>query len=90
MTRTPRYSKEEHGRKGREMYHRLIEPQLGNELRGKIVALDIDTGEFEIADKTLEAADKLLARLPDAQIWCERIGYPAVYKFGPRLRANKQ
>jgi hypothetical protein len=26
----------------------------------------------------------LLARLPNAQIWCVRIGYPAVHTFGGR------
>ena len=34
-------------------------PHLGEELRGKIVALDIDTGEYEVGDKPSEAADKL-------------------------------
>jgi hypothetical protein len=85
----PRYSKEETGRKGREIYRQLVEPQMGEELRGKIVAVDIDTGEFAVGDKVLDATGKLRARLPEAQIWCERVGYPAVYKFGLGLRADK-
>jgi hypothetical protein len=89
MIRHPRYAMEEHARKGRELYHVRIEPLLGEELRGKIVALDIDSSEFELGEKVLDATDKLLTRLPDAQIWCERIGYPAVYNFGSHSGANK-
>jgi hypothetical protein len=34
----------------------------------------------------LTAANRLLARCPEAQIWCVKIGYPAVHRFGPRSR----
>ena len=46
----------------------------------------MDTGAFEVADDTLAASQRLLARHPDAQIWCVRIGHPAVHRFGPRVR----
>ncbi len=58
--------------------------EAGN--RGRIVALDVDTGAFEVADDTLPASRRLLARHPDAQIWCVRIGHPAVHRLGPRVR----
>jgi hypothetical protein len=32
------------------------------------------------------AGARLLARLPDAQIWFVRIGHPAVHRFGPRVK----
>ncbi len=47
----------------------------------------LDSGASDVADDTLTAAQRLLARFPDAQIWCVRIGHPAVHRFGPRLRA---
>jgi hypothetical protein len=56
--------------------------EAGNQ--GKIVAIDVDTGAFEVAEDTLTAADRLLARRPDAQIWSVRIGHRAVHRFGPR------
>ncbi|MBI1903369.1 MAG: hypothetical protein HYS13_19885 [Planctomycetia bacterium] len=84
----PRYSKEEHARRGTEMYETRVRPQVEAGNKGKIVAIDVDTGEYEVAQDTLTASQRLLARLPDAQIWCVRIGYRAVHRYGPRVAAN--
>jgi hypothetical protein len=80
-TRQPKYSKEEHSRRGNEIYENQVRPQveLGN--HGIIVAIDVDSGAFEIAADGLTAANRLFARFPDAQIWCVRIGFQAVHKF---------
>lgn len=74
MLRQPRYSMDEHVRRGEEIYERQVRSQVERENRGKIVAIDIDSGEYEISDNVLSASQLLLARLPDAQIWCIRIG----------------
>ena len=81
--RRPRYSKEEFARRGNEIYERQIRPQVEAGNKGKIVAIDIDTGAYEVADNILTASDRLLARYPDAQPWFVRIGYRAVHRFGP-------
>lgn len=80
--RQPRYSKEEHARRGNEIYERQVRPQVEEGNKGKIVAIDIETGAFEVAEDTLTASERLLARYPDAQIWCVRIGHRAVHRFG--------
>ena len=87
MTRHPRYSKEEHARRGAALYEQQVRPQVETGNHGRIVALDVDTGAFEVAEDTLTACQRLLAHLPDAQVWCVRIGFPAVHRFGPRVRA---
>ena len=46
-------------------------------------------GTVEVAENTVTASQRLLARHPDAQIWCVRIGHPAVHRFGPRLATEK-
>ena len=51
---------------------------------GKFLAIDIETGEYEIAADEMKAGDKLLARLPEAQIWMVRIGYASTHSFGGR------
>ncbi|MGI8978367.1 MAG: hypothetical protein ACR2FY_03990 [Pirellulaceae bacterium] len=79
--RQPRYTKEEHARLGAEVYER-IRSQVESANQGRIVAIDVETGEFEVADQTLEAAERLLARCPDAQIWFVRIGHQGVHRFG--------
>jgi hypothetical protein len=43
--------------------------------------IDIETGEFELADTTLAAAAKMFDRIPAAQLWFERIGAEGVHKF---------
>lgn len=83
--RQPRYTKEDHARQGRELYEQQIRPQVETGNHGKIVAIDIETGAFELADDGLTAAQRLLASNPDAQIWCERIGYPGIHRFGWRV-----
>jgi hypothetical protein len=84
--RHPRLSKEEHARRGTEIYERRIRPQLEAGNHGRIVAIDVETGEFELGDNTLQAADRLLARCPDAQIWFVRIGHRGVHRFGSGKR----
>ena len=83
----PRYHLDEHARRGLDTYERQVRSQVEAGNRGRIVALDVDTGAFAVADDTLAAARQLLAKHPGAQIWCVRIGHPAVHRFGPRVRA---
>lgn len=82
---TGRYSGEEIAQRGEEIYSRLrsqVDP--GNE--GRIFAVDIDSGEYEITDRPEEASDRLFDRLNDPQIYCLRIGYDSVYSFDGKPR----
>ncbi len=78
----PRYSKEEFARRGDEIYDRDIGPHVGAGDEGKFVAIDIETGAYEIDVDELAASDRLLARNPDAQIWLTRVGSRYVRRFG--------
>ena len=80
--RQPRYSKEEHARRGDEIYERQVRPQVEAGNQGKIVAIDVETGAFEVAEDTLTASQRLLTHYPEAQIWCVRIGHRGVHRFG--------
>lgn len=84
-----KYSPEEFATKGSQLYRDLVLPKLSGDCDGKIVAIDIETGEFELAENTLAVAAKMFvraasaspSRIPDAQLWFERIGAEAVHKF---------
>jgi hypothetical protein len=78
----PRYSKEEFARRGNEIYERDIRPHVeaGNE--GKFVAIDIETGAYEVDSDDYSATERLYSHHPDAQIWLVRIGEPAAYRLG--------
>jgi hypothetical protein len=83
MTVQPlRYSKEEFARRGNEIYETQVRSQVEAGNHGTIVAIDIETGAFELAKDTMTASDRLLEQYPDAQIWCVRIGYKGVHRFG--------
>ena len=82
--RKPRYSKEEFSRRGHEIYESQVRQQIEEGNQGKIVAIDIETGAFEISEDSLTAAKKLLNRCPKAQIFGIRIGHRAVHRFGFR------
>lgn len=79
-----RYSKEDFARRGNKIYEQRVRPQVEEGNEGKIVAIDIETGSFEVAEDTLTASERLLARYPEAQVWFVRIGHRAVHRFGPR------
>jgi hypothetical protein len=78
-----RFSREESTSRGHELYER-IRPQVEGNHRGQVVAIDLETGTYEVAADTVNAAHHLRARCPDAQTWFVRIGHEALYRFGPR------
>jgi hypothetical protein len=82
--RHPRYSKEEFAQRGNELYESQVRPKVEEGNLGRIVAIDIETGAFEVADTAIAATDQLYDRYPDAQPWVIRIGHQAVYRFGSR------
>lgn len=81
-TRARRNGKQEIARRGRAVYASKIRRKVAREKKGRVVALDIETADFEVADNALRAAERLLARRPDAQVWLERIGYRTLRRFG--------
>jgi hypothetical protein len=80
--RQPRYSSEEFAQRGDEIYERDIQRRLVDEDENRFVAIDIESGDYEVASDELSATDALFARHPDAQIWLRRVGSRPVYRFG--------
>lgn len=80
----PRYSKEEFARRGDEIYEKSIRPCMKKSDVGKFIVIDIETGDYEIA-----ASDRLLARIPEAQVWLRRVGSKYARSFGPRFRPEE-
>lgn len=77
-----RYSKKEFARRGDTLYDSKVRPHLAAEDDGKFVALDIDSGEYEIHVREITAGDRLRKRLPEAQIWMVRVGSRYLHRFG--------
>ena len=82
----PRFASEEIARRGKELYEQRLRPQVEtDENIGKIISIDIESGDYAIDDDLLKAAHRVLDRHPDAALWMQRIGYDAVYAFGSSL-----
>jgi hypothetical protein len=87
MKSQPRYSKEEFARRGDAIYESQLRPVLEKGNEGKFVAIDIETGAYEVDGDELAVSDRLLARVPNAQIWLRRIGSRYAHRFGSYPRS---
>ncbi len=85
----PLYSKEEFAQKGDRIYENQIRSLVEKEYIGHIVAIDIETGNYEIAEDTMTATRQLRQRIPDSQTWVIKIGERTVHKFGGRSLKQK-
>jgi hypothetical protein len=56
--------------------------QVQSQHAGKFVAIDIETGAYELDADQLAAFDRLLARLPGAQECLRRVGSHFAHRFG--------
>jgi len=79
-----RHTMEEFARLGDDAYDRVVRPTLRPEDEGRIVAIDIESGDFEIGDDEVTVADRLVERRPDAGVWLVRVGRRYVHRFGGR------
>lgn len=85
----PRYSREEAAQRGQEIYERHIRPAVETTRPGQFVAIDIETGDYEVDKDDFTATEHLLMRQPKAQIWLVRVGSPATYRIGgPRSKSR--
>ena len=79
----PRRPHEETARLGKELYERNIRRQLEADHHGQIVAIDVDSGGWAVADGEFAAVDRLRDMHPGAvNVLCERVGYRALRSFG--------
>lgn len=87
--RTRKYPLEELARRGQERFQ-VIQPLLGDENPHHFLAIDVETGEYATHPRNLTAADQLIARNADAQIWVQRVDGSPAYRFGGRRLVNQQ
>ncbi len=79
----PRRPGEETARLGREIYERDILLQVEADHRGEIVAVDVDSGNWAVADDVIAARERLRSLCPEAvNVLFERVGYRALDSFG--------
>lgn len=75
-------SAEEVGRLGDEIYERDFRTQVETTCDEKIVATDIDCGDYAIGDTVLIASERLRAQRPGADVWRVRVRFRTLRNFG--------
>jgi len=82
----PKLSREEITQRGKELYENSIRLRAETpENIGKIVSINVETGEYEIGDDLILTTLKLRSKQADVPLWAERIGFNAVYAVGGTL-----
>ncbi len=78
---TVEFTKDEIVQHGNEIYERDIRPQVEATNVGRVLAIDVRTGEFELASDAITSARQLRTRLPEAVIFVIRVGYPTLHRI---------
>ncbi|MEX2140716.1 MAG: hypothetical protein WD894_15750 [Pirellulales bacterium] len=79
---TTHYAPGEVVRRGQDLYERNIRARVEPENKGKMLAIDVDSGEYSLADDSLTALDQIKAKSPDASVYILRVGFPTAVKIG--------
>jgi hypothetical protein len=67
---------------GGDIFDRQVRPALQPADDGKFVAIDVETGDYEIYEDDYTAVARLRSRIPTADVWLMRAGFPAAYRMG--------
>ncbi|MFO0808884.1 MAG: hypothetical protein U0746_09695 [Gemmataceae bacterium] len=77
-----RYTKEEFARRGDALVASRVQPNLTPADADKYVAVDIETGEYELDAEEMKAATRLRKRVADPQIWLVHVTLGYLHRFG--------
>jgi hypothetical protein len=77
-----RYSKEEFARRGDALVEAKVRPNLTPADEDRFVAIDIETGEYDLDKNETRAVVRLRKRLPDPQIWLVHLTLGYLHRFG--------
>lgn len=87
----PRFSGEEIVRRGEDLYERTIRSQVEtDENIGRIVSIDIETGEYAVDDDPVIAGLRVQSKHPEAAIYGKRIGFNAAFAIGGTLTRTER
>jgi hypothetical protein len=91
MMTQPPLSGEEVQRRAEKLYKDRIRGEVETENNiGKVLAINVETGEYEMDSDEIAAVHRALTKHPNAPLWTMRIGYSAMHSFGGSLSREKQ
>ena len=70
---------------GKSIYEKDVLPHTTPDDKGKMVVIDVSSGDYEIDRNSLVARDRLIKRQPGAIVYIGRVGYPTAHRM-PGIR----
>ena len=79
----PQYTAEEAKQKANLWYEEKLRAQVETpENFSKVLVIDVETGDYEVAKDTMEAYQRLRIKQPEGFFFFRRIGFPTHAKMG--------
>jgi hypothetical protein len=75
---------------GSRIFEQTVRPTLQTDDHGKYVAIDVESGEFELDADDYSAVMRLRSCKPTANIWLMRAGSPTTCRIGVRQSGVSQ
>ncbi|MBI4852425.1 MAG: hypothetical protein HY819_11570 [Acidobacteria bacterium] len=86
-----KYSKEEAARIGEEIYEKKIRPQVEDKYKNKVVAIDLETGDYAVGDNAIESSNNLSSLHKVGDVWFVRVGHKSFHRIAKAdLREEKR
>ncbi len=76
--------------RGKALYEQGIRAQVEEGNVGRLLLVDVTTGNWVMGEDRIEMARRLRARNPQAQNYGMRVGYPATTAIGTSLRPSDE
>ncbi len=76
--------------RGQAIYEQRIRSRVEGPEQGKVVVIDVESGDYEIDSDDASATARLTARRPGALTYAVRVGHPATYRMGTRFSFRAQ
>ena len=77
------WNRDEIGQRGKRLYEQIIRAQVETpENIGKMVIIDVETGEYGVDATGIETSRRLHSERPDASLYGIRIGYDVADALG--------
>ena len=89
---TEPHDRDDLARRGKDLYERRIRERVEAEVdnEGRFVAVDVESGDYEVAEDALEASEGLRRRRPEASVYLMSVGRPTAFRLGGRSLATRE
>lgn len=86
---TPQAANGDLAQRAGALYERELREKLEPLYNGRLLVVDVDSGDYELADRVVApAVHRLKARRPDASVFLLRVGHRTAFRVGYRQRGQ--